>query len=114
GFVGPRDVAELDDLAAHLANPLVPDASVVLRMHLVKLDVVVFDRAVDLDRHVHQAKGDRTFPYGTHQPSMADPSAASRVDRSGRSAPARATVRADDSTAVCTTLVSASTPIRAS
>jgi len=39
GFEGLRDVAVLDDLAAHLADALVADASVVLRMDLVELDV---------------------------------------------------------------------------
>jgi hypothetical protein len=32
---------------------------------------VVFGRAVDLDRDVHQAEGDRTFPYGTHKARLA-------------------------------------------
>ena len=58
GFVGLGDVAELDDLAAHLADPLVADAPVVLLVHLVELDVVVLGCAVDLDRDVHQAEGD--------------------------------------------------------
>ena len=69
GFVGLRDVAVLDDLAAHLAHPLVADAPVVLRVDLVELDVVVFGRAVDLDRDVHQAEGDGALPDGTHKPS---------------------------------------------
>ncbi len=100
GFVGLGDVAVLDDLAAHLADALVADAPVVLGVHLVELDVVVLGGAVDLDRDVHQAEGDRTLPDGTHQPSMADcrPDSPHRVvARSGRSAPARATVSAADS-----------------
>lgn len=66
GLVGPGKIAVVDHLATRLADALVPDASVVLGVHLVEPDVVVCGSAVHLDRHVHQPEGDRTRPNGSH------------------------------------------------
>ena len=44
------------------ADPLVPDPSAVLRVHLVEADALVLDCGVDLDRHCRQAEGHRAVP----------------------------------------------------
>ena len=56
------DVLVLDDLAADLAAPLVTDASAVLVVHLMQLDVVVLGGAVQLDGHVDEPERDGAFP----------------------------------------------------
>ena len=70
GFVRLGDVAILHDLTAHLTDALVADPAVVLGVHLVELQVVVFGGAIHLDGNVHQTERDRAFPNGTHQSSM--------------------------------------------
>src|SRR5262249_19350306 len=81
GFVGPGDVPVFDDLAIQLAHPLVADATVVLGMHLMELDVVVLGGAVHLDRHIDESERDRTLPDGAHGVSMPIPSPAKQLDR---------------------------------
>jgi len=59
---GLRDVGLLDDLAIQFTNALVTDAPAVFVVHLVQRHVVILSRAVDLDGHIDEPKGDRAFP----------------------------------------------------
>ena len=62
------DVGVLDDLAADLAPSLVTDPAAVGVVHLMQADVVVLGGGVELDGHIHQAKGDSAFPDRPHTP----------------------------------------------
>ena len=55
-------ILESDLLAVGAANPLLLDPLAVLAVQLVELDVLALDGVVELDRYVHQAKGDRATP----------------------------------------------------
>jgi hypothetical protein len=62
-------VLVVDDLAADLAPTLLADASTILVVHLVKADVVILGRAVQLDRDIDQAEGDGSLPNRSHATS---------------------------------------------
>lgn len=63
------DIGVRHDLAVDLADPLIPDPSAVLVVHLVQRDVVVFGRGVHLDGDVHESERQRALPDRSHHTS---------------------------------------------